>query len=158
MEWFDKIITPRAAVNSIVESYDEQKIVLIKRKYPPLGLAFPGGFMEVGETISQTAIRETKEEIGLDTEEVGLLHASSRICLDPRLHVVVITAVLRVKEDVEPVAGDDAAGAFWVVWKDLINDYGNDITERTKIEFNEYRKWKEFNKQNGLCWLLPKLE
>ena len=47
--------------------------LLIKRKKPLLGLlwAFPGGVQNPGETEEQSAIREAKEETGLDVEIVG---------------------------------------------------------------------------------------
>lgn len=39
----------------------------------PGQIAFPGGKAEVGETIAQTALRETEEEIGLGSGDVKLL-------------------------------------------------------------------------------------
>ena len=34
------------------------KIVLVKRRNPPLGWALPGGFVDEGESIEHAAIRE----------------------------------------------------------------------------------------------------
>lgn len=45
--------------------------------------SFPGGVMDIGETLEQCVIRETKEETGLDIEVTGLLG----IYTDPR-HVI----------------------------------------------------------------------
>lgn len=48
------------------------RILMIRRtdndKY-----AIPGGQQEVGETLTQTAIRETKEETGVNIEAIGLI-------------------------------------------------------------------------------------
>jgi ADP-ribose pyrophosphatase YjhB (NUDIX family) len=62
MSWLDSIVTPRIGVVAIVESRDRERLLLIRRKFAPLGLAFSGGFMEMGETIARTAIREVAEE------------------------------------------------------------------------------------------------
>lgn len=35
--------------------------------------AIPGGAQEIGETISQTVVREVKEETGVDVEVTGLI-------------------------------------------------------------------------------------
>ena len=60
---------PYPTVDIIIEC--EGKIVLIQRKYEPLGWAIPGGFVDYGETLEEAAIREAKEETSL---EVKLLH------------------------------------------------------------------------------------
>lgn len=46
-------------------------LLLIKRKIPPMidGIAFPGGYLDVGETCQQAASRELKEETGIIINE-----------------------------------------------------------------------------------------
>jgi ADP-ribose pyrophosphatase YjhB (NUDIX family) len=46
----------RVAVDVIIEM-GEGAIVLIGRRYPPLGWALPGGFVEYGETLEAAAVR-----------------------------------------------------------------------------------------------------
>ena len=64
--------------NSVVPSTtavvtDEQdRIALIRRRDNDLW-ALPGGGMELGESIVDTAVREVKEETGLDIEVTGLI-------------------------------------------------------------------------------------
>lgn len=64
--------------NSVVPSAsaivtDEQgRILLIKRRDNTLW-ALPGGGHDIGETIADTAVREVKEETGLDVEVTGLV-------------------------------------------------------------------------------------
>ena len=53
-------------------------IVLVKRGHAPLGMALPGGFVEEGETVEQAAVREMREETGLDVELAGILGVYSR--------------------------------------------------------------------------------
>lgn len=156
MDWLDKIITPRVAVCAIVESVDRNYITMIKRKYPPLGLAFPGGFMEVDETIEETATREVKEETNLDICDGKLLDVTSGRNLDIRSHFVVISTVFRATSCIEPTPGDDALEAFWINWID-VGKIWDQLTERAKLEYDEYTRWRCFN-QNGEKWVLSNLK
>lgn len=55
------------------------RIILLRRAIEP-GFGkwtFPGGFVDRGETLEEAAVRETKEEIGLEVELAGLLNAYS---------------------------------------------------------------------------------
>jgi 8-oxo-dGTP diphosphatase len=84
-------------------------IVLIRRKNPPLGWALPGGFMDEGETCEAAAIREAKEETGLDVELQTLLYVYSDPRRDPRKHT--ITVAFTATADGSPVGMDDALEA-----------------------------------------------
>jgi 8-oxo-dGTP diphosphatase len=107
-------------------------IVLIKRKNPPVGWALPGGFVDYGESLEAAAIREAKEETGLDVERIRQFHTYSDPKRDPRHHT--ITTVFTAKAKGKAVAGDDAQeiGIFskdnlpeQIVFDhtDVINDY-----------------------------------
>jgi ADP-ribose pyrophosphatase YjhB (NUDIX family) len=97
---------PLPTADIIIELRDKS-IVLIKRKNPPYGWAIPGGFVEYGESMEQTAVREAKEETGLDVNLICQLHTYSAPDRDPRHHT--ITTVFIAQANGEPVAGDDAA-------------------------------------------------
>ncbi|MBI5188553.1 MAG: NUDIX hydrolase [Nitrospirae bacterium] len=81
-------------------------IVLIKRKNPPEGWALPGGFVDYGESLESAAVREAKEETGLDVELLRQFHTYSDPKRDPRHHT--ITTVFIAKAKGRAVAGDDA--------------------------------------------------
>jgi 8-oxo-dGTP diphosphatase len=87
----------------------EGGIVLIDRKNPPHGWAIPGGFVDYGETVETAAIREAKEETGLDVTLTHLLGVYSDPSRDPRLHT--ISTVFVGTAGGQPVAADDAAAA-----------------------------------------------
>lgn len=101
-------------------------VVLIERLNPPYGWALPGGFVDEGETCEQAAVREMKEETGLDVVLTGLLGVYSDPKRDPRQHTmsVVYTGIARNPEALQ--AGDDAgkANVFPLgQWGDLAFDH-----------------------------------
>ena len=99
---------PIPTVDIIIELKDHAgKIVLIKRKNPPLGLALPGGFVDEGEPLWEAAVREAREETGLDVTLLVQLHTYSDPARDPRRHTV--STVFIAEASGEPRAGDDAA-------------------------------------------------
>ena len=64
--------------------YDEQKgIVLIERKNEPHGFALPGGFVETGESVEHAAVREMKEETGLDLISINKINSKDKLYLSP---------------------------------------------------------------------------
>lgn len=94
----------KLAVDIIIDF--NEKIVLIKRKNPPYGWALPGGFVEYGESVETAAIREAKEETGLDLVDLNQFHVYSELNRDPRGHTVSI--VFAAKGTGIPKAADDA--------------------------------------------------
>lgn len=101
-------ITPAVTVDVVIELVDRpgRPIVLIERKHPPPGWALPGGFVDVGETVEAAAVREMREETGLDVELGPLLGVYSDPARDPRGHTVGIVFVGSARG--EPQAADDA--------------------------------------------------
>jgi len=85
-----KPVTPLLTVDTVIIYHG--KIVLIRRKNPPYQdhFAIPGGFVEVGETVEAAAVREAKEETGLDVKLMKLLGVYSDPSRDPRGHTVSV--------------------------------------------------------------------
>jgi ADP-ribose pyrophosphatase YjhB (NUDIX family) len=98
---------PAPTVDAIIEL--PHGIVLIERGNPPLGWALPGGFVEYGESVEAAAVREAREETGLEVRLTQLLGVYSDPHRDPRSHTIAVVFV-GVAQGV-PVAGDDAAKA-----------------------------------------------
>jgi ADP-ribose pyrophosphatase YjhB (NUDIX family) len=110
LETSSKRKNPIPTVDIIIEF--QGSIILIKRKNPPEGWALPGGFVDYGETLESAALREAKEETGLNIELTKQFHTYSDPKRDARHHT--ITTVYIAKAHGSPIAGDDAkeAGIF----------------------------------------------
>ncbi len=99
---------PFPTVDVIIEM-DRGQVVLIERKNPPPGWALPGGFVDYGETFEHAAVRETKEETGLEVRLKYLLGVYSDPERDPRQHNVSVVYVAQGEGELVP--GSDAARA-----------------------------------------------
>ena len=95
---------PALTVDIIIQL--EEGIVLIERKNPPYGWALPGGFVDYGESLEVAALREAKEETGVDLVDLKQFRAYSDPARDPRQHTV--TVVFTANGRGEPKAADDA--------------------------------------------------
>ncbi|OJH39473.1 NUDIX domain-containing protein [Cystobacter ferrugineus] len=99
---------PVPTVDCIIELSGE-RVVLIRRKNPPLGWALPGGFVDEGERLDVAAVREVKEETGLDVALVEQFFTYSDPSRDPRRHTLSTVFIGRAQG--EPQGADDAAEA-----------------------------------------------
>jgi len=90
----------------IIIRMDRESIVLIERKNPPYGWAIPGGFVDYGETLEAAAIREAREETGMELVDLKQFHAYSDPTRDPRGHTVSVVFTAEGKGI--PKAADDA--------------------------------------------------
>jgi ADP-ribose pyrophosphatase YjhB (NUDIX family) len=95
---------PIPTVDIIIEL--DEDIILIERKNQPHGWAIPGGFIDYGESVEQSAIREAKEETSLDVKLVHLLGVYSDPDRDSRFHT--ISTVFVATGSGKPCAADDA--------------------------------------------------
>lgn len=142
-DYYDDPAAPQA--NSLVPAasavvLDQDGNIVLQRRKDNEMWALPGGAMELGESVAECAVRETREETGLDVEVVGIVGIYSdpkhvfayddgevrqefSICLLAR----VTGGALRVSDEsheVKAFAPDEAAGLPMVDSIRLrLNDY-----------------------------------
>ena len=100
--------TPKLMVDVVIPS--ERGVVLVRRGSEPFEgqWALPGGFVDVGETVRQAAVREAAEETGLAVEVSRLVGVYSEPDRDPRGHNVSVAFVARVLGGQMQAASDAA--------------------------------------------------
>lgn len=112
--------TPLLTVDCVVFDRDG-RLLLIKRGHPPFKgkYALPGGFVDVGETVEQAALRELKEETGIEGKIVRLIGVYSDPKRDPRAHSVSAAFLIKPRST-NARGGDDAQSAEFVAeWRAL---------------------------------------
>ena len=94
--------------------YRQLKVLLVRRGAEPYkgSWAFPGGFLQMKETAREGALRELREETGLEPAAIGELGVFSDVDRDPRERVITIAYYALVKPS-EVIGGDDADEAAW---------------------------------------------
>lgn len=110
---------PALTVDCVVFAFDAEslKLLLVQRGRPPYAgkWALPGGFVEVGEELEAAAMRELKEETGVDNLYLEQLYTFGDPTRDPREHVVSVAYYALVKlSDHRIRASTDARDAAWV--------------------------------------------
>lgn len=93
-------LDPKVAVGTIIRAPDS-RIVLVKRAIEP-GYGrwvFPGGYVDRGEPIEDAAVREAREECGLEVRLDGLVNIYSYAARTP---VIIVYAATQIGGELRP--------------------------------------------------------
>lgn len=103
----------------IVVIDSDNRILLVRRSAEPkIGeWCLPGGFLEIGETPENGALRELAEETGLSGEIESLLGV--RTTLSQQYQSILMIAFSISQFHGQPVAGDDADDVGWFSHKQM---------------------------------------
>jgi len=117
---------PRAAltVDCVVFGFDEGelKVLLIRRDLAPFKgkWALPGGFVNLDETLEQAALRELREETGVNDVYLEQLYTFGDVHRDPRERIVSVAYYALVALGRHTLqASTDAADAAWFCVSEL---------------------------------------
>jgi ADP-ribose pyrophosphatase len=120
------------------------KLVLVKRGVEPGKgkWSIPGGAVELGERVRDAAVREAKEECGLDIELVGdtPMDAIDNIIVDEnkrlQYHYIILQFLARPRVGTLR-SGSDAAEVRWVPLEE-VDTYN--LTNTFRLFFKKHRK------------------
>lgn len=105
---------------------DDQVLIIQRGKAPMKGQwSIPGGKIEFGETAQQAALRELKEETGVEAEIVGLIDVFDSFVNNK--HYILVDYAARWVSG-EPKASDDAIAAEFVSHKTALERLSWDKT------------------------------
>src|ERR1700678_974017 len=123
IDYYDDPSAPKA--NSLVPSVNVVVVndageVLMIRRTDNGNWAVPGGAIDLGESVGQAAVRETREESGIECEITGIVGIYS----DPR-HVILYTSNGEARQEFsivltasplsgQPTPGRESSDVRWV--------------------------------------------
>lgn len=116
-------LRPQAAVGVIC--IRDGHVLLVRRGTPPMTgeWSLPGGRIEPGEPVREAALRELREETGIEAALVGLVDVVDAIVKNREGTLItrhfVLTDFAARWISGEPVAGDDADEARFIPLADL---------------------------------------
>jgi 8-oxo-dGTP diphosphatase len=117
----------RPIIGVLVVVLRGDQVLIVQRKQQPNAgrWGFPGGVLELGETVAEGAMRELMEETSIAAEPAGFLDTIDAITRDDegrvQFHYTLI-AVRAVWKSGEGIAGDDAADCAWASRDDILAD------------------------------------
>ena len=139
MSYVYKYPPPAVTADCIVFSrYPKPQVLLIRRGNEPFKgeWAFPGGFLNMDETVQECARRELEEETGLVVQDIHLVGVYSRPGRDPRGHTVTPAFLSIMDYPLDVCGGDDAAQAQWFPLNQLpvlAFDHGEIISDAMRL-------------------------
>lgn len=132
----------------------EGRVLLVQRGRPPRAGSWglPGGMLEVGERLAAAAVREVREECGVEIEIGGVAGVFEPITQDDagriEYHYVVIDFWASLSGG-EAAAGDDAASVTWAALADL--DRYALMPETTQVIQDAYALWTGAHQHNHIA-------
>ena len=141
---------PAVTTDCVIFGFDgtKLKVLLIERGIEPFKgkWALPGGFLRMDEDAMKGALRELKEETGLDVTNIEYLFSSPNVYVYSGMgvHTLDMDYLARVHGSVPAIkAADDAAEAIWIPIAQVNPaEFGLTSIRNAVIRFlREYKHW-----------------
>ena len=116
------------------------------------GWWIPGGAVDYGESFEQAAIRECKEEAGIDIKLKGILKIDHSVYGDEcRMRVIFYAEPLNLEQSkkLKKVPDSESVEARWVSPAELLL-----LAQNEKIRGDELFQWSEYLEKGGQIWPL----
>lgn len=137
----------QAIFTNLVMVYDDNGNILVQDRKDPdwPGICFPGGHVEPGESFVRSAIREVKEETGLDIENPILCGTKQFQTRRGERYVVLFYKTNRFSGE---LTSSDEGEVFWVPRKDLqeyqlVPDFMDMVRIMESDHLNEFYYYQE---------------
>lgn len=131
--------------------YDGDKVVAQIRKKNWVGIAFPGGHVEHGESFTDSVIREVYEETGLKIESPILCGIDNWMCDDGSHYVILL---YKTNKFTGELRSSDEGEVFWTTLEnfktlelsktmlDMLDVFFNDDLSEFCWYLDENNEWK----------------
>ncbi len=143
---FVYFLNPSAAVAVFVRNELGELLLCVRGKEPALGmLDLPGGFSDMGETIEQAAVRELREELGVEVGDLSYLFSFPNVYRYSELDIPTLDMFFECKiSSATPITpADDVAEAHFVALDDIcLEQIGLDSIRKAVAHYIATRKNK----------------
>lgn len=137
-------LSPKTELTNMVMVEDRAtgRVLVQQRVKSWTGLSFPGGHVEAGESFVDSAIREVKEETGLDIRNLkscGVIHWANKDSLDRYIVYLYKTSDFSG----ELLSETEEGKVFWIApdelkTQNLSNNFGNYLPMFLEDKYNEF--------------------
>ncbi len=139
--------TEQAIFTVLVMVSDENGNLLVQNRLDPgwPGICFPGGHVEPGESFTEAAIRETREETGLTIENPKLCGVKQFQTNDNARYVVFFYKADRYHGQLQ---SSEEGEVFWIAPSDIddhtcVEDFGEMLKVFLREDLNEFYYYRE---------------
>jgi ADP-ribose pyrophosphatase YjhB (NUDIX family) len=122
----DRLYPTRPFLAASIAVVRDGRVLIAARGRPPMERLYslPGGLVEPGETLAEAALRELREEVGVEADLLGFVDHVEVVERDGegrvRLHFVICAHAARWRAG-EPRIGSEAQAVAWVREDEIAN-------------------------------------
>ena len=114
----DRLYPVRPILAASIAVFRQGRVLVGRRARPPMAGRFslPGGVVEVGETLAEAALRELREEVGIEAEIIAFNQHVEPITREGgrvRAHFVIASFVGRWTRG-EPQTSEETDAVAWI--------------------------------------------